>query len=365
MSGVVNLLTIGKDKGEYIALKTVLDKLPDRLFRVDWCSSVAEAKQYIQENRYDLYIVDYDADEEEAKKLLEVATPYARKEPFIILTKAYGESMERQVMKLGVADYLEKRKFNVELLSRTLRYALQRKQMEEQRLKHLIDVNRTKDEFISLASHQLRTPATGVKQYLGMLLEGFVGELKGKQKKAYASNERQLRVVSELLRVAQVDAGKVRLSRKRTDVVRLVEDILSEQGSLFEAKGQKVSLKASIRPIEIRVDTPTIRMVIENIIDNASKYSYEGQHISISIKEERGVCTVSVRDEGVGISREDKAKLFQKFTRINNPLSTMVGGSGLGLYWAKKIVDLHSGEVCVSSRPNKGSTFTIVLPGKM
>lgn len=362
----INLLLVDDDEDDYLIFQSIVAKIPNRPFKLHWCSSYTLAKKLIEENEYDLYLIDYNLGEKSGLELLEFAAPYKRAEPFIILTGAGDEAIERRAMRLGVADYLVKGTFNSELLSRTMRYALQRKQLEEQRLHHLIEVNRAKDEFISLASHQLRTPATGVKQYLGMLLEGFAGDIPPRQRtmleKAYASNERQLHIVSDLLRVAQVDAGKVKLSKKKSDITKLVEDVLIEQQSLFAARKQKLEFKKPDRPVEIEIDAPTIRMVVENIVDNASKYSHEKQPVSVEVKESTRNVLIIVRDEGVGISPEDQKKLFQKFIRINNPLSTMVGGSGLGLYWAKRIVTLHRGSIRVSARLNKGSTFTVSLP---
>jgi signal transduction histidine kinase len=243
---------------------------------------------------------------------------------------------------------------------------LERKQFEEQRLQYLIELNRAKDEFISLASHQLRTPATGVKQYLGMVLEGFVGELTDSQQailqKANESNERQLRIVSDLLKVAQVDAGKVRLRKTDVDVTSLIKDVIKEQRKTFETRRQKVLFEPDTDKLTLYFDRDTIRMVLENLIDNASKYSGEDKTVTIQLDEHPHEARITIIDNGVGIKQEDQDRLFEKFSRIDNPLSTQVGGTGLGLYWAKKIVDLHQGKVTFESTVGKGTSFTIHLP---
>lgn len=106
-------------------------------------------------------------------------------------------------------------------------------------------------------------------------------------------------------------------------------------------------------------------MVLENILDNASKYSPPGKKLEVKLSKSKKSLAISVKDNGVGIIKQDRHKLFNKFSRSDNPLSITVGGTGLGLYWAKKIVDLHSGSIIVKSKPNHGSTFTITLPGSM
>lgn len=243
---------------------------------------------------------------------------------------------------------------------------IKRKRMEAQRLEHLMELNHSKDEFISIASHQLRTPATGVKQYVGMLLEGFAGDVTPTQlemlEKAYESNERQLRIVSDLLKVAQVDAGKVIFSKSDVDFNELIRDVLREQKATLEKRQQKVKFEPADPPLTLFVDRDSVRMVCENIIDNASKYSEEGKLIVVSIAQRAENICIDVKDEGVGIGRDDRSKLFEKFSRIDNPLSTKVGGTGLGLYWAKKIIDLHGGTIKFVSKKGIGTTFTISFP---
>ena len=241
-----------------------------------------------------------------------------------------------------------------------------RHKLENQRLQHYVDVNKTKDEFISLASHQLRTPATGVKQYLGMVLEGMAGDVTEAQQallqKAYESNERQLAIVSDLLKVAQIDAGKVRLRRKELNLAELLADVIKEQGDTYAKRKQILQFTApSFKPTAF-ADPDKVRMVLENLLDNASKYSEPGKAIRVILSEEDDTIVVAIQDRGVGIARKDMAKLFGKFNRIHNHLSNHVGGTGLGLYWAKQIVDLHSGVIKATSVLGKGSTFSVSLP---
>jgi len=237
--------------------------------------------------------------------------------------------------------------------------------LREQR-RQLLALNNAKDEFISLASHQLRTPATGVKQYIGMMLEGYAGRLSKQQKaflqKAYDSNEREIVIINDLLQVAQVDAGKVTLRKQPTDVVALVEDVLREQEASFAVKQQTMIYDRAAGSLPANIDAERIRMVIENIIDNASKYTPNGKSITITSYAENSNVHIAISDQGVGIEQHDIDKVFQKFSRLHNPLSLSVDGTGLGLYWAKKIVDLHDGTIVVRSNPGEGSVFEIVLP---
>lgn len=362
----ISVLLVDDDEDDYLIVNRVVKKIPGSRFVLDWCSSFDEAKDLIAKRSHDIYLVDYQLGENTGFELLRMAEPEKRQEPFILLTGTNHRQIEKQAVKLGASDYLVKGAFDADLLSRSLSYALGRKEAEAQRIQHLIELNQAKDEFISVASHQLRTPATGVKQYIGMLLEGMIGELSDAQKdvlsKAYESNERQLKIVSDLLKVARIDAGKVILRETETDLNQLMADVVREEAEITKERKQHVAFAPASEPAIAWVDRDTIRMVLENLIDNASKYSDEGTTIHAVVTTKKDSVTIKITDKGVGIEDKDLGKLFEKFSRIHNPLSTQAGGSGLGLYWAKKIVDLHNGTIEVQSKPDKGTTFLINLP---
>lgn len=362
----VSVLLIDDDEDDYLITKRIIKKIPDSRFSLEWCSSFDEARELIGERSHDVYLVDYQLGEHTGFELLNIAEPEKRQEPFILLTGANDQHIEKQAVKLGASDYLIKGAFDSELLSRSLNYALGRKQAEAQRFRYLIELNQAKDEFISVASHQLRTPATGVKQYVGMLLEGMFGDMTDSQKsilsKAYESNERQLKIVSDLLKVARVDAGKVVLRKAETDLNLFMAEIVGEETVIAKGRGQKITFTPAEGSAIAWVDRAVIRMVFENLIDNASKYSEKNTTIKAIVAIRETAIEVKVADEGVGIGENDFNKLFEKFSRIHNPLSTRAGGSGLGLYWAKKIVDLHNGTIEVTSEQDKGTAFSVCLP---
>jgi PAS domain S-box len=228
-------------------------------------------------------------------------------------------------------------------------------------------LNTSKDEFISLASHQLRTPATAVKQLLGIIMEGMVGEVTSQQhdliRKAYDSNERQLAIVNSLLSVAQIDSNKVVLRKSWKDLDLLLEEVIDEQSESIVAKKQVIKRVRLEEPLEVYVDTQYFGMAIGNIIDNASKYSHEkGEIIVSSRKNENNTVTISIEDNGVGVSQENVQRLFEKFKRIPNEFSEVSSGSGLGLYWVEKVVELHEGTIEVESELDKGTIFHLTIP---
>jgi PAS domain S-box-containing protein len=261
---------------------------------------------------------------------------------------------------------INKAQQQTELEKERTRIAQQEAELLKRQNENLIALNRTKDEFIALTSHQLRTPATGTKQYLGMLLEGYAEPLEPQQlsfaQRAYDCNERQLRVVDDILRVAQIDLDKVELHTETTDIGLFVRQIVDEQTSKFEKRNHTVDYHLPNASVSANIDRDRLRMAVDNIIDNADKYTQPGKDISVRVHASRTKAYIEVKDTGVGIDKADYPKLFQKFSRIDNPLSAEVGGSGLGLYWSNRIITMHGGKVLVDSAIDVGTRFTVELP---
>lgn len=276
----------------------------------------------------------------------------------VVITALRSEAGEIIGYAKVTRDLTERKKHEDELRNANVQLTQQRFELEE--------LNSYKDEFISLASHQLRTPASGVKQFLGLVIEGYAGELTPLQseyiQRAYESNDRQIDLVNSLLRVAQVDAGKVILKKTEVNISDLVADVVDEQKDSFKRRKQHVKVEVPARPIIGAVDQMRYRMVLENLVDNASKYTPEGGSVVVTARQTGHTISVGVKDTGVGIDQASLPKLFTKFSRIPNLLSESVGGSGLGLYWASKIINLHGGHISIVSRPGKGSTFLVTIP---
>lgn len=226
-------------------------------------------------------------------------------------------------------------------------------------------INEAKDSLLSIASHQLRTPATGVKQYLGLLLQGFSGELTNQQRmlleKAYASNERQLKTINEILYLARLDAGRIVLSKTHFSIASVVRDTVTELSDQIKTKGHVVRLKIPRREKPFYGDEHMIRMAVENLLTNAVKYTHQKGVISVRVTFGKDLKIV-VEDNGIGIPEDQQQEMFNQFVRLDNDLSVAVGGTGIGLYVVQHILELHDGNIAVDSHIGKGSKFTISLP---
>jgi len=264
----------------------------------------------------------------------------------------------KQLILLAMEDITEQLRLKADSAKITKNLIKQRNQLQS--------LSDAKDEFVSLASHQLRTPATAVKQYLSMLDQGYAGKLTEEQTSmlgvAYKNNERQLEIIEDLLRVAKVDSGKVYKEVSLCDIASLIESVIEELSVLFKSRKQVVVFEKPKISINAYIDPKLMRMVFENLLDNAGKYSQENTTVDITIHKDKKYVIITITDHGVGIRKIDQPKLYKKFSRINNPLSIAVPGTGLGLYWVEKIIELHQGEIKVTSKINKGTSFAIYLP---
>jgi signal transduction histidine kinase len=252
------------------------------------------------------------------------------------------------------------------LLIASIVYLLLMSRARELQIEKAHDVDIAKDDLLSLASHQLRTPATGVKQYLGMVLQGFAGSVTERQKslleKAFASNDRQLAVINEVLHLAKIEAGRITLAKQDTNLGELVQDVVNEQSPDIKRAEHTVTLQLPVRPIFVYVDNHMLRMAIENVLSNAIKYTPQNGKIEVSVIGSRNYARVIIKDNGVGIAQKDLSQLFKQFTRLDNEMSYRVSGTGVGLYLVKHLVELHGGKVTVSSTPSQGSSFAITIP---
>lgn len=229
-------------------------------------------------------------------------------------------------------------------------------------------VERMKTEFVTLAAHQLRTPLSGIKWALRMLIdegEGLSPLLKEGLDKAYASNERMINLVNDLLNATRIEEGRYVYKPVPGDFQKLVDDMITTYEPV--AKEKKVELKIN-KPKEglppVAFDTEKMNMAVQNLIDNAIKYTASGGKVTVTTKVEEGGKDVrlSVEDTGVGIPPAQKDRIFSKFFRAENVMRMETVGNGLGLFIAKNIVESHGGKIWFTSELNKGTTFYMKLP---
>ena len=230
-------------------------------------------------------------------------------------------------------------------------------------------LSRAKSEFISMASHQLRTPLTVIKGYVAMILDGSYGKINLKTTRVLdnvsISTERLVKIIEDLLNISRIELGKMGLERKPTDIKKMIDNICEEIKIKAEEKGlELVWKKPKSRFPKTKIDPLKIRQVIYNIVDNAIKYTKTGK-VEIKLSRKNSNLVINISDTGRGFSKEDNTKLFELFSRGEAGTDTFVEGTGMGLYVAKKFITLHKGKIWADSQgKNKGSVFHIEFPIK-
>ena len=228
-------------------------------------------------------------------------------------------------------------------------------------------VQRMKTEFVSIAAHQLRTPLSAIKWSLKMLLDGDEGELNNGQKtlmkKTYWSNQRMINLVNDLLNVSRIEEGRFLYELEETDLREMVKRSITTVETTASRKKIKISFKPGPKKLPlIKADQEKLSLAIQNLIDNAVKYSKEGGQVIVSIAEENGHVLVSVEDQGIGIPRAQQPRVFQRFFRAGNAINQETEGTGLGLFITRNIIEAHQGQIWFKSKENQGTTFYFKIP---
>ena len=238
-------------------------------------------------------------------------------------------------------------------------------QMSNERLKEL---DKLKDEFVSVASHELRTPMSAIKSYLWMALEGKGGPLTEKQKyyleRSYSSVDRLIKLVNDMLNISRIESGRITIKMQEVALQELVGEVMEEVGPRSDELGVSVRLVHSESLPHVMADPDKIKEVLFNIIGNSLKFTPKGGTITMSFSQKEAMVETLVKDTGAGIPPEDMPKLFQKFGLLpgSYTVNRTASGTGLGLYISRSIIDLHGGKIWADSQGRgKGSEFGFSL----
>jgi signal transduction histidine kinase len=232
----------------------------------------------------------------------------------------------------------------------------------------LAEASRMKTEFVNIVSHQLRSPLSNLKWAIELLFSGRIGAVSEKQTEYFKilkeNSSRMEELVSDLLIVSRIEQG--RFPQRREDVFarEIVEKVVRSSEIFAKASNVEIEFEAEDDLPKIFTDPSQLRLIVENLLDNAIRYTKENGKVQVDLKKKGKNFILSVKDNGVGIPKEDQKYIFQKFFRSANALRHQTEGSGLGLYIAKSIIGKFGGKIKFDSQEGIGSTFWVTLPVK-
>jgi PAS domain S-box-containing protein len=227
-------------------------------------------------------------------------------------------------------------------------------------------MEKARRDFISLSSHQLRTPLTSIKWMADMFLKGDLGKLTDQQREfmndLYQSANRMAELITALLNIARIESAQLRVNSETINPKKIYQDVSRELGALSKAKGHKITFKKSKDLPEFKSDPRLLFEVLKNLLSNAIKYTPNKGEVEVFFSKKDKDALLSVKDNGFGIPRHQQDRVFQKFFRADNIVNLVTDGTGLGAYIVQQLVELLNGKIWFESEENKGTTFYVSLP---
>ncbi len=337
--------------------------------------AIKDKKQYVSENLFDLLGPSVTLEDSKDLQTL-LGTRLNIATPLTVRDRAIGVlivSMSKTVDKISDFEKEMLRKFSENAgialeNSRLYKNLKEAKDDLNEAYENLMVLNKMKDEFLTVASHELRTPMTIIKSYLWMMNQHKTGKLNNKQKeyiqKAEKGTQRMIDLINDMLNISRFEQDRVEFKITQTDLCKLIREILTSFEIKLKSKGINLSFDEKCLDVFVDIDKEKMRDVITNLVDNAVKFTDNGE-IKVNVENEEDKVVVQIKDSGSGINPPDLPKLFHKFGRIDSSytIASDTGGTGLGLYIVKLYVEGMGGKVwATSDGVGKGSSFWISIP---
>lgn len=405
MQDKIRILLIDDDEDDYIITRDIIDDIPGRNYLLEWTGSFTEALRLIEEKRHDVYLVDYRLGAHDGLELIKEAVKSGSAAPFILLTGQSDRETDEKAMRAGALDYIVKGTISPNELERSIRYSIehakslaviQRLNTElEQRVKERTqelgtairkleqtnkslyeaeqevrkalqkekELHELKSRFVTIASHEFRTPLSTVLSSASLISKYKTAEEHDKRQKHVdrikSAVSNLTSILNDFLSISRIEEGKIYNVPTAFDLVAFSAEVADEMQGFLKA-GQRIHYQNHRDKAIITLDRQLLKNILFNLLSNASKYSAEDKSIYFATKTTEESITITVQDEGIGIPEADKTHLFTPFFRAQNV--TNIQGTGLGLNIVKKYADIMGGSLQYQSELGRGTTFTIVFP---
>jgi len=313
-----------------------------------------EALKCLSDGYFDVVVLDLFLPDSRGLDTLNKLIAKQSSTPVVVMTGLNDETIGCQAVQKGAQDYLVKGQITSDMFIRSLEYAIERKKLE-----------RMKDELLSYVNHELSNPLTIIKESISQIAEGLLGDVNAKQKHflgtSLSSINRLIMITEDLLLSTKLELGKLSIEKEIFNLSELVREIMATFQASFAQKGLELKSVLPSEAIKLNADRSRIGQVLTNLLNNALKYTSQGD-VKIIVEEKGNVVQCVISDTGQGIAEEDIPKLFKKYEQLLSHKRKGQNGTGLGLFICKTLVELHAGRIDVESHLGIGTKFIFTLP---
>ncbi|ESQ84430.1 hypothetical protein AEAC466_08740 [Asticcacaulis sp. AC466] len=355
---VLRILLVEDSRPEALYIERTLLQATPSAYRIKRVADITSAKQALETGDFDVVLLDLGLPDAIGFSGLQALQALAPKVPVVILTGSDDRATELSAMENGAQDYLLKDRASVSALNRSMRHAIQRKQIENM-----------KSEFISLVSHELRTPVTAIHAALGLISGDLSHTLPEPVTHlvniANRNSERLIRLINDILDIDKIDSAHMYFDIRPDALMPIVEQSI-EANAVYALKyGVSIVMAPSDVSADtfVNVDSKRLGQVMANLLSNAAKFSPAGSTVTVSVAEmPTGAIRISVADQGPGIREDFRRRIFGKFSQADDALTRTKQGAGLGLYICRQILEHMNGTIGYDCAPGGGTTFWVELP---
>lgn len=362
---VTRLLLVEDDEDDYIITRDLLQDMDPQGYELFWARTAEEARARFCQDDIDVCLLDYSLGAYTGLEILSQARQQGFEAPIIMLTGHDDSELDAEALSAGAVDYLVKTQLTAARLSRAIRYAVARRDMEQERIERLRAEaeNKSKSEFLAHLSHELRTPLTSILGYTDLLLQSQKGErLQAHLSVIKRNGNHLLSLLNDVLDLSKIEAGRLEVQSSTVNLSAFLNELYQFIGIRAADKGIAFSIEAETDlPDEIVTDATRLRQILLNLLSNGVKFTDAGS-LWLRVGAHPGVehcqLSFSVVDTGIGITSEEQKKLFAPFVQAKGALQRSERGTGLGLAISRQLARLLGGDIALQSSPGEGSSFT-------
>lgn len=369
----IRILLVEDDEDDYVVTRDLLREIGSARFQLDWAADYDAGLTALCERRHDVGLVDYRLGAHDGIEFLTAAHAQGCTLPLILLTGQGDHAVDLAAMQAGAADFLTKSQLTPQLLERAIRYSIQQRRAELQRIElskeharrqQAETANRAKDEFLAMLAHELRNPLAAIDGAIQLLRHPASG---ADRETALGVADRQVRhlvrLIDDLLDVSRITQGKIQLSREPLRVADVLRRAAQATRPQIERGRHEFQLDAGPDDLWVHADPTRLEQIVVNLLTNAAKYTDPGGRITLSAAREQDQAVLRCRDTGAGLTPEMLARVFELFAQNRETLDRSQGGLGIGLTLVRMLARLHGGDVTAQSDgPGRGSEFVVRLP---